>query len=227
METSGRSDEIEFSDYENVMKFFTRSTPRCPLNLTTSDSTNRNAKMVSMPEGTLVSIATRTLFLSTRFEIQAVNFFFFQSFLGSMRHHYKVGLEDSHAMMLTERAVASSLLLGLDIVAWGCVSILFWLPLTWQRLLQGVPDAAHEYGAEQVLKRQEQVMDAQQKGWELEVNEENDHSKVDDRMRGINKSLPLQDEENGCSQAALCGATKKRVKYDLKVPKQKWIKMQF
>lgn len=52
-----------------------------------------------------------------------------------------------------------------------------------QDLGQTVPDAAHEEGTEEVLERYEGVVDAEEDGGELEVDEEDDDAQVDEGVR--------------------------------------------
>ena len=75
--------------------------------------------------------------------------------------------------------------------------------------LQGVPHAAHEDGAEEVLERQERVVDAEQDGRQPEVDEEDGHSEVDDGVRRLNQPLPLQQKHDRRRHTALGYAAEK------------------
>lgn len=69
--------------------------------------------------------------------------------------------------------------------------------------LHGIPHATHEDCAEQVLEGHEGIVDPQQQRRQAEVNKEDDNAKVDHRVWGLDKSLPLTDEDDSCSKAAL------------------------
>lgn len=73
-----------------------------------------------------------------------------------------------------------------------------------EHLGQRVPDAAHEQGAEQVLEGDEGVVDAQQDGGQLEVDEEDDYAEVHECVRrGDEIRLLVQDEDDGGDDAGL------------------------
>jgi hypothetical protein len=61
---------------------------------------------------------------------------------------------------------------------------------------QSIPNASHEDGTEQVLERDERVVNAQQHGRQFKVNEEDDDPEVDERVRHRNEiGLFVQDED--------------------------------
>lgn len=83
-----------------------------------------------------------------------------------------------------------------------------------EQLRQAVPDAAQEERAEQVLERHERVVDAQQDGRQLEVDQEDDDAEVDQRVRrGDQVGLLVQHENDGRDHRGLCVAANERQKY--------------
>ena len=54
-------------------------------------------------------------------------------------------------------------------------------------------------------------MDAEKERGQAEVDKEDDDAEVDDGVRRLDQSFPLADEDDGCCQAALGDAVRRRV----------------
>ena len=81
------------------------------------------------------------------------------------------------------------------------------LGLAVEGLLDHIEDAAHADGTEEVLEGEEGVGDAEEEGGELEVDEEDDHPEVDERVgRGDQVGLLVNDKHKSSQQTRLCRA---------------------
>ena len=90
----------------------------------------------------------------------------------------------------------------------GSIAILLaGLGLAVEGLLDHIEDAAHADGTEEVLEGEEGVGDAEEEGGELEVDEEDDHPEVDERVgRGDQVWLLVDDKHKSSQQTRLCRA---------------------
>jgi len=90
-----------------------------------------------------------------------------------------------------------------------CFFALFCLS-TSENLGKGVPNAAEEQGAEEIFEGDEGIVDTQQNGRELKVNEEDYYAEIDQGVWRRNEvRLFVQHEYDGCHEAGFCVTEKK------------------
>lgn len=78
----------------------------------------------------------------------------------------------------------------------------------WEQFADGVDQTAKDDGADNLLKRNERVVDAEYLRGNAEVDEEDDDTQVDNRERGAKEAQMLTDEHNAGRETSLAWAVK-------------------
>ena len=106
--------------------------------------------------------------------------------------------------------VLGSLSLSLTSFRFDSITILLSsLGFAVESFLNDVEDAAHTDGTEEVLEGDEGVGDAEEEGGELEVDEEDDNSEIDEGVgSGYQVGLLVHNEDESCQETRLGGAGK-------------------